>query len=165
MTTFAAIDFETANNSRDSACSVGIVIVSNGRIKKKISRLIKPPDSYFSERNISIHGIRWSDVENEKTFDKVWRDLRKYIKGIEFFVAHNAGFDKSVLNSCCKAYKISNLNKPFSCTMRIARSTWSIYPTKLPDVCNYLDIELNHHDALSDAEACAQIFIAAENLS
>ena len=49
--------------------------------------------------------------------------------------------------------------------MKIARSTWGIYPTKLPNVCNYLDIKLNHHDALSDAEACAKIFIAAENLS
>lgn len=31
----------------------------------------------------------------------------------------------------------------------------------LPDVCARLGIELNHHDALSDAEACARIAIAA----
>ena len=31
MKDFAAIDFETANNERSSVCSVGIVIVRNGR--------------------------------------------------------------------------------------------------------------------------------------
>jgi DNA polymerase-3 subunit epsilon len=32
VTTFAAIDFETANYRRDSACAVGIAIVSEGRL-------------------------------------------------------------------------------------------------------------------------------------
>ncbi|MFA5187667.1 MAG: exonuclease, partial [Patescibacteria group bacterium] len=34
-------------------------------------------------------------------------------------------------------------------------------PTKLPDVCRRLKIPLNHHDAASDAEACARIVMAA----
>jgi DNA polymerase III epsilon subunit-like protein len=34
-------------------------------------------------------------------------------------------------------------------------------PTKLPDACRQLGIQLNHHDALSDAEAWAQIVISA----
>jgi DNA polymerase-3 subunit epsilon len=45
--------------------------------------------------------------------------------------------------------------------MRLARRVWSLYPTKLPDVCRHLRLKLNHHDALSDAEACARIVIAA----
>jgi DNA polymerase-3 subunit epsilon len=43
----------------------------------------------------------------------------------------------------------------------LARKKWKLYPTKLPDVCRYLDIPLNHHEALSDAMACAKIVIAA----
>ena len=35
MKDFAAIDFETANGSRSSVCSVGIVIVRNGEIVDK----------------------------------------------------------------------------------------------------------------------------------
>lgn len=31
MRDFAAIDFETANNERTSVCSVGVVIVRDGR--------------------------------------------------------------------------------------------------------------------------------------
>lgn len=42
MKDFAAIDFETANGKRTSVCSVGVVIVRNGKIVKKIYRLIRP---------------------------------------------------------------------------------------------------------------------------
>jgi DNA polymerase-3 subunit epsilon len=50
---------------------------------------------------------------------------------------------------------------PFRCSMVTARRTWGIYPTKLPDVCRHLRISLNHHDASSDAEACARIMMRA----
>ena len=47
MKDFAAIDFETANGKRTSVCSVGVVIVRNGKIVKKIYRLIRPcPNRY-----------------------------------------------------------------------------------------------------------------------
>ena len=42
MKDFVAIDFETANGSRSSVCSVGIIIVRNGLITEKIYELIKP---------------------------------------------------------------------------------------------------------------------------
>ena len=43
---FVAIDFETANYSRGSACSVGLTRVEGGNIVEKIHRLINPQD-YF----------------------------------------------------------------------------------------------------------------------
>ena len=157
--TFAAIDFETANNSYDSACAVGVVIASNGKIVKTIYRLIKPPDSYFIYTD--THGITWDDVKNEETFDKVWEDLEKEIKDVKFLAAHNAHvFDKKVLDACCKRYKLANLNIPFVCTMNIAKTSWGMKPTNLKYVCRYLGIKLNqHHHALDDAKACAQIVI------
>ena len=42
MKNFAAIDFETANGKRTSVCSVGVVIVRDGKIVNKIYRLIRP---------------------------------------------------------------------------------------------------------------------------
>ena len=42
MRNFAAIDFETANGKRTSVCSVGVVIVKDGKIVNKIYRLIRP---------------------------------------------------------------------------------------------------------------------------
>jgi DNA polymerase-3 subunit epsilon len=51
--------------------------------------------------------------------------------------------------------------QPYFCTVQLARQNWNIRPTKLPDVCRHLNLSLNHHDALSDAEACANIVLAA----
>jgi DNA polymerase-3 subunit epsilon len=48
--------------------------------------------------------------------------------------------------------------------MQVARQTWGVRPTKLPDVCRFLGIPLKHHDALSDAEAAARIVLAARQL-
>ena len=70
-------------------------------------------------------------------------------------------FDKKILNACCHEYHIPAPEKPFVCTVKLARDVWKLYPTKLPDVCRFLNIPLNHHDPLSDAEACAQIIISA----
>jgi DNA polymerase-3 subunit epsilon len=47
------------------------------------------------------------------------------------------------------------------CTVRQARRTLGIRPANLDHVASVMGIELNHHDALSDAEACARIVMAA----
>jgi DNA polymerase-3 subunit epsilon len=51
---------------------------------------------------------------------------------------------------------------PWVCTVELARSLWRLKPAKLPDVCRHLSIPLIHHQAGSDARACAEIVIAAE---
>ena len=88
-------------------------------------------------------------------------DVERFLDGVEFFAAHNASFDKGVLHACRARHGIASPSLPFQCTVQIARRTWSIYPTKLPDVCRHLGIALNHHEALSDAMACARIVLAA----
>ncbi|MBK7251657.1 MAG: hypothetical protein IPI06_12545 [Gammaproteobacteria bacterium] len=74
----------------------------------------------------------------------------------------NAPFDNSVLASCCRTYQLPDIRRPFVCTVRVAREVWNIRPTRLPDVCTRLNIPLRHHQADSDAEACARIVMAAE---
>jgi len=157
---FLAIDFETANQNRDSACSIGLVKVENNRVVHQEARYIRPP--YRNFQFTYIHGISWNDVVSEPTFATVWKDLRPHFEGIDFLVAHNAKFDASVLKACCLRYSIDPPQIPFQCTVEIARAQWSIYPTKLHDVCQSLGIPLQHHEALSDALACAKIMIAAQ---
>jgi len=45
--------------------------------------------------------------------------------------------------------------------MRLARRTWGIYPTTLPEVCRFLKLPVQHHDPGADAEACAGIVMNA----
>ncbi len=159
MSTFVAIDFETADRGQDSACAVGLVRVENQEITQRFYALIRPPRSRFEFTH--IHGIHWHDVMNEPTFDGVWPLMAEKIEGADFLVAHNANFDQRVLRSCCDLYGIEPPTQSFVCTVKLARKTWNVFPTKLNNVCDFLGIELEHHQALSDAEACAKIAIAA----
>jgi DNA polymerase-3 subunit epsilon len=160
MTRFAAIDFETANHGRDSACAVGVVIVERGRIVRRLYERIRPPSRQFVFTH--IHGLSWDDVKDAPGFDEVWAGIAPALAGVEFLAAHNAPFDKGVLGACCATYGLPVSAHPFICTVRLARARWDIRPTRLPDVCRHLGIALRHHQADSDAEACARIVMAAQ---
>jgi DNA polymerase III subunit epsilon len=156
---FVAIDFETADHGRDSACAVALVRVEAGSIVKTAHRLVRPPRRRFVFTY--LHGIAWEDVREEPEFGDVWPALAPMLDGAEFLAAHNAPFDRGVLHACCEAARLGPPRVPFRCTVEIARRKWGIYPTKLDHVCRRLDIPLRHHDAASDAEACARIVLAA----
>jgi len=156
---FVAIDFETASYRADSACAVGLVKVVNGDIVDTAVHLIRPPTRAFAFTH--IHGLTWSDVAESDDFGGLWPRLEPLLDGAAFFAAHNASFDRRVLHACCQTYGIAAPSLPFRCTVQISRRAWNIYPTKLSDVCRELAIALNHHEALSDAMACAQIVLAA----
>ncbi len=154
---FLAIDFETADYQPDSACAVGLVRVENEKIVAREAHLIRPPrpNMIFTY----IHGLTWFDVMHAPKFKDVWEKIGPLLKDIHFFVAHNAGFDKGVLNACCIRSGLPIPKIEFECTMRLARKIWKIRPTKLTNVCHYFNIPLDHHDAASDAEASARIMI------
>lgn len=160
MSTFAAIDFETASHGRDSACAVGVVFVAEGRIVHREQHLIRPPTRAFAFTH--IHGLTWDHVSAADSFGEVWRTLHPMLREVQFLAAHNAVFDRSVLNACCLRYSLDRSDTPFVCTVALARQLWNLRPTRLPDVCRHLRFALRHHDAASDAEACAQIVMAAE---
>ncbi|MFZ1965091.1 MAG: 3'-5' exonuclease, partial [Roseiarcus sp.] len=156
---FVAIDFETANYQPDSACAVGLVKVVGGEIVNTAAYLIRPPTREFVFTY--IHGLTWSDVANANDFGLLWPKLAAFLDGAEFLAAHNAPFDRGVLRACCARYRLPAPSAPFRCTVQISRRAWNIRPTKLSDVCKKLEIPLNHHEALSDAMACARIVLAA----
>jgi DNA polymerase-3 subunit epsilon len=161
MTSFAALDFETSDYSPDSACAIGIVRVEDNTIVKKYSHLIKPPRQRM--RFTDVHGITWADVAHQPTFADLWPEIEKHLSDVDFIVAHNASFDKRVLYGCCNFYSISAPPLAFKCTVQVARNHFGIRPANLANVCKFLKIALNHHEALSDAMACAQIMLLALN--
>jgi|WetSurMetagenome_2_1015567.scaffolds.fasta_scaffold48576_3 DNA polymerase III subunit epsilon len=156
---FAAIDFETADYGRDSACAVAVVVADSGKIIYQGSALLRPPRRNFIFTY--IHGIAWEDVAHMPSFKDFWPKLLPLFSGVDFIAAHNASFDRSVLHACCKDSGVSAPDVSFLCTMKMARRLWNIYPTKLPDVCGHFNISLTHHDAASDALACASIVLKA----
>jgi len=156
---FASIDFETADRCGDSACAVAVITVENGEIVDRLYQLIRPPRQEFEFTY--LHGIEWEHVKDQPTFQEAWPLLEEQLKNAAFVAAHNAGFDRNVLNTCCAQAGVTPPKIRYECTMALARRVWRIYPTKLSDVCRHLKIPLRHHHAGSDAEACARIVLSA----
>src|SRR5262249_26018799 len=121
--------------------------------------LIRPPRKLFYFTR--LHGIAWDHVKDQPTFGELWPRLAEKMRGVAFVAAHNAAFDRSGLAACCEPARAGPPALPFECTLRLARQVWGLRPAALPDVCRHLGIPLRHHDALSDAEACARIVLAA----
>lgn len=156
---FVALDFETADSGPDSACSIALIRVENHAIVHREHRLIRTPRQYFMFTY--IHGITWQQVAEQPSFGELWPEIKGMLEGTRFIAAHNSSFDANVLRACCRSAFLPEPEQPFLCTVKLARQTWGIRPTKLPNVCQHLGLTLKHHDALSDAEACANIVLAA----
>jgi len=161
MSNFIAIDYETANSSYESVCAVGITVVENGEIFARYYSLIKPPKeySYFDPFNTSIHGISERDVRKAPSFAEVWKDIESfYVEKNLPFACHYAGFDIRVTESMLFHIGANFQDIYFFDTCTISKKVWpELLNYKLNTIANFLGINLDHHNAASDAEACAKI--------
>ncbi|MDO5730674.1 exonuclease domain-containing protein [Corynebacterium sphenisci] len=164
MRPFVAIDFETANEQRRSACSIGLVrFDGTGRAVEHLHRLIRPhPEvSWFNPVNVSIHRITAERVADGPEWDEVAEEAAAFI-GEHPLVAHNMGFDGSVLNGLTELYGLAAWPNPRLCTLRLARRVLAdALPTKGLTVVHehYFPGEVfEHHDACADARAAGRIF-------
>jgi len=156
---FAAIDFEIANGYLSSICSVGIVIVRNGRIVEKIYRLVRPEPEYYWRAFTEIHGLTHKDTKNAPIFSDVWMEIAPKIADLPF-VAHNSNFDEGCLKAAFRTYQMDYPDYKFYCTCRASRKFFGrkLPNHQLPTVAAHCGFYLtDHHNALADAEACAVI--------
>lgn len=156
---FIAIDFETANRCRESACAVGLTFVENMEIVDQEYFLIKPTPFYFDAINQSVHGIGKNQVESAPTFDQVWAKIGAKLQNKQL-IAHNASFDFSVLRFALNAYGIPFPDIKYGCTLQLFRKlALPLENNKLSTLAKYYNLSLDHHNALSDSVVCAQIAI------
>lgn len=148
--TFTAIDFETAQGKRWSICQVGLVRIENGIVTAQINRLVYPPDNYYFYRNSEIHGIRPEHTFNAPSFSSLWKEIKPFIHN-QTVVAHNGAFDFSCLSQTLDYYRLQQPEYQKMCT-------YKIFKKDLASLCREHRIKLNHHDALSDAMACAELY-------
>lgn len=152
MKDFFAIDFETATQDRHSACALGIVSVIDNEIVDRQHFIIQPPNNKYAAKNIEIHGIIPEFTINAPTIAELYQELKELFDG-KILVCHNAEFDLDVLNKSLKSRNIDNdINYQWCCTKEI-------YHNKLEVLAEEYNLDLDHHNPLSDAEACAALFI------
>jgi len=156
---FIAIDFEIANYNLNSACALGIAAVRNLEIVESKYFLICPPSGKFDRRCVAVHGITYEDVKLSPKFPEVWAQINSYFEE-NYVIAHNAKFDMSVLKNCLIEYGLDIPDFKYFCSIHISEKACKNVGKSLKERTRYFGIELNnHHNALCDAKACAQLVI------
>ena len=154
---WAAIDFETANETRGSACALGLVLVEGTQVVERRSWLIRPPTLDFNPYNVMIHGITARDVVSAPTFGMLW-PLVQQLVGARPIVAHNASFDMSVLRHSLDQYGLPWPRLQYFCTRVLAKKVWTdLISYSLPVVADRCGITFLHHDPTEDAAAAAEV--------
>jgi DNA polymerase-3 subunit epsilon len=162
---FVAIDFETATPDRASACSVGLVVVEDGKIVDRFSTYIRPINPEFSPRQIAIHGITPNDVAGKPTFQETWPQISQRI-GSKLLVAHNAPFDVGVLHHCLAQAKLPSPQIKCICTLSMVRKLLpGLQDRRLPTLASLFGIAQDHHNAAADAATCAELAILLGKLA
>ncbi len=163
----AAIDFETANSRPESVCAVGISTFDDGELSDCFQTLIKPDKEMgpFSPFNIQVHGIHPEDVKYAPGFTEVYPSLLAHLSD-SLVTAHNAGFDMGCLAAACRYYNLEVPELHYFDTLQLSRRVFPSMPHhRLNDMCSQLNIELDHHNAGSDAHGCLMIAVEIMNLT
>lgn len=155
---YVAVDVETPNRLNNRMSSIGICIIEDGKIVDEFYSLVNP-DTYFDSFNIGLTGINEELVKDAPNFLNLWPSIEQLLAS-GLLIAHNASFDMNVLKKCLIDYQINW--KPYfhyACTVQMGRSLLPGISHKLNDLCDYYDLDLDHHNALSDSRACANILL------
>ena len=162
MSTFTAIDVETANADLATICQIGIVRVVDDRIESVWSSIVNPED-WFDPRNVSIHGIAEQDAMSCPTLLDVADDLYDQCGG-SVLISHTA-FDRTALTRSFERYDLPPLDATWLDSARIARRAWPELKGSggygLSALAETLGISFSHHDALEDARAAAMVVLRA----
>lgn len=139
--------------------AIGITAIEDGKIVEEFYSLVNPAQE-FDYFNMCLTGITPEAVEDKPEFDGIWSSIEP-IMSSGLLIAHNAPFDMGVLAKCMRDYGIFwDFQKNYACTCSIGRKYIKGIPDhKLDTMCEYLGIELDHHNAGSDARACAQLML------
>lgn len=150
--TFTAFDTETATSHSASICQIGFVVVRKGQITNEKSYLIQPPGNEYDARHSCIHGIDSLKTKDKPLFPEIWEYIKnEFISSL--LVAHNVSFDINILNSSLAYYNLPRPQFNFECTFQLSGLNLKALAESLGIVM------IMHHDALSDAKACAQAYL------
>ncbi len=158
--TYVVFDLETTGFSsvKDKIIEIGAVKVVNGKITDRFSTFVNPKRP-IPFKITQLTGINDQMVMEALDIEAVLPQFLEFV-GDAVLVAHNAGFDVGFIAQNCR-YQDIVLDFTSVDTVAMARI---LLPTlskfKLNVVANALHITLdNHHRAVDDAEATAEIFV------
>ena len=158
---YIAFDVETPNSFNNRMSAIGITVLEDGKIAQEFYSLVDP-EQELAPFNIALTGITPEMLVDAPTFGQLWPIIGPILTDPEaVLLAHNAPFDMGVLGKCIEAYGVdAPLFLRYACTCRMSQEAAPDMPNhKLNTLCEILNIELDHHNAGSDARACALLFL------
>lgn len=167
MNSFVAIDFETCQKRRASPIQVGVVRVIDGVIGSAFVEPVMPPPGFrtFSPDLNSIHGLTPEYIRGAQEWPELLPRLDRFTIGPGGnrlpLVAHNAVFERSVIQQTGTEYGLDDVPFEYLCTVKLARLVDSESPNhKLNTLADRYGIEqLHHHDAGDDALVGARLML------
>ena len=162
---YVVFDIETTGLSpvNDMITEIGAVKIENGIVVDEFSQLINPQIP-IPDKIVNITGITDEMVKNQPTIQEVLPEFQDFIKD-SVLVAHNAVFDIGFIREQLSNIK-RTINNPVLDTLELTRT---LYPHlkshRLNVVAKHLNVNLvNHHRAVDDAKATAEIFLKSMEL-
>lgn len=157
-TSFVAVDYETMTKDPASICAAGFVKVKDGVIHEQYYTLIKPVDDGSTDTFTYLHGISREMVASAPEYPIAHAKLREMLSDGSPFVCHWVGADVKFMQACREHYNLADI-------LGECVDTYALSGMSLEDACEHYSIGLsNHHDALCDARACAQLYLALQGL-
>lgn len=150
---FTTLRVDPAQGARNSICQVGLVWVEAGIVIDAIELLVQPSDNFYLDRFIDIHGSSSAATATAPTCDKVWNKAEPINKNQNVIVHVGFAYDFPVLNKTLEHYQIEVPDYTGRCTYKMCREA-------LDSHCEKYRIDLDHHNSLSDALACAKLFMS-----
>ena len=159
-TTFVVVDLETTglNAALDSIVEIGAVKMVNGEIVEEWSTMVNP-GIYVPTECTQISGITTEMLKDSPKLEDVMDDFLKILGTDSIFVAHNADFDRTFLNSHLEKMQRAPMPNPYLCTFKLAKTVHpNLSKYGLGSLTTTFGIELPQaHRALHDARATAQL--------
>ena len=135
-------------------------IFPDGRVSTW-SSLVNPGVA-FDEFNIALHGIADETVRHAPRLPEVLPDVRRRLE--DQIVGCHTMFDRGAFWAACRLHGEPSLDVRWLDTAAVVRKTWTQFSRrgyKLDNITEYLGITFQHHDALEDAHAAAQVLLRA----
>lgn len=162
---FVVFDIETTgfNKNDDSIIEIGAVKVEGGEITGEYSTFVDPKRS-IPTKITELTGIKDEDVSGAPLIKEALIEFLDFV-GDAILVAHNASFDVGFIKN--KAGKIDvDINHTVLDTLELARALFpQLSRHRLNNIAKHLGVSLeNHHRAVDDAMATAEIFVKCIDL-
>lgn len=161
MSSFVAIDVETANPFMGSICQIGAVRFEAGREVDHIDWLIDPRQE-FDPLHVAVHGIDAQAVAGQPMFGDRHADLCAFTA--DAVVVCHTHFDRIAISRACAAAERAELDCRWLDSARVARRTWPQVAQSgygIANLAKIVGIDFRHHHAVEDARVAGAVLLRA----